>query len=333
MSPAPPPFSLRHPLRWWRERVRRWWQARLPLSDQLTLTQRNVYILPTRPGLMLCATLLVLLVASVNYQLNLGYLLTFLLAGCALAGMHIGHATLRGLQLQLLPPAAQFCGTPLRLDVQLHNGRRATRHGIGMCLAGQSDWAWIDVPGQSQSALQLAFLPTTRGLQPAPVLNLETRFPLGTFRVWAVWRPAAQLLVYPQPEANPPTLPPGEPRSGPSGHTAYSGSGQDFDTVRAYRRGDRLKQVVWKKAATALATGSEALVSRDSEHQQPAELWLDQRSLGGLPLEAQLSRLCAWVLMAEQQGLDYGLRLHGQEIACDQGESHQQRCLEALALC
>ena len=62
-------------------------QSRLPLTDSITLTQRNVYILPTRPGLMLALTLLVLLVASINYQLNLGYLLTFLLAGSA-AGRH-----------------------------------------------------------------------------------------------------------------------------------------------------------------------------------------------------------------------------------------------------
>ena len=49
----------------------------------MILTQRNVYILPTAPGLMLALTLLLLLVTSINYQLNLGYLLTFLLAGCA----------------------------------------------------------------------------------------------------------------------------------------------------------------------------------------------------------------------------------------------------------
>ena len=78
---------------------RQWWQARLPLSDTLTLTQRNVYILPTRAGFMLGATLLVLLVGSINYQLNLGYLLTFLLAGSAVVGMHVCHATLRGLTL------------------------------------------------------------------------------------------------------------------------------------------------------------------------------------------------------------------------------------------
>lgn len=333
MTPAPAESASPGPLRRLQARMRHWWHSRLPRSDHLTLTQRNVYILPTRPGLMLATTLLVLLVASINYQLNLGYLLTFLLAGCALAGMHIGHATLRGLQLQLLPPSAQFCGQALRLEVLLNNLRRAPRHGIGMRLAGQADWVWSDVPGQGRSSLQLACLATQRGWQNVPVLNIETRFPLGTFRVWAIWRPAARVLVYPQPEAHPPPLPPGEPRSGPSGNANQSGRGQDFEGVRPYRRGDSLKQVVWKKTATALATGSSALVSRDSEHQQPAELWLDQRPLASLAPEAQLSRLCAWVLLAERQGLDYGLRLLGQEIAPGQGAAHQQRCLEALALC
>ena len=77
--------------------MRTWWHNRLPLRDTQALTQRNVYIMPTRAGWMLAATLLVLLIASINYQLNLGYLLTFLLAGCAAAGMVVSHNTLRGL--------------------------------------------------------------------------------------------------------------------------------------------------------------------------------------------------------------------------------------------
>ena len=47
-----------------RARIRQWWLQRLPLTDTTTLTQRNVYILPTRPGFMLGATLLVLLVGA-----------------------------------------------------------------------------------------------------------------------------------------------------------------------------------------------------------------------------------------------------------------------------
>ena len=56
-----------NPLRALRQRFRRWFHERLPRSDTLTLTQRNVYILPTRAGWMLAITLLVLLVGSINY--------------------------------------------------------------------------------------------------------------------------------------------------------------------------------------------------------------------------------------------------------------------------
>jgi len=78
-----------NPIAFFQTRFRAWFENRLPLTDHVTLTQRTVYILPTRPGLMLGVTLLTLLVASINFQLNLGYLLTFLLAGSALVGMHV----------------------------------------------------------------------------------------------------------------------------------------------------------------------------------------------------------------------------------------------------
>ena len=49
-----------------RRRVDAWWQSRSPRTDSLLLTQRNVYILPTRAGMMFCFTLGVLLIASIN---------------------------------------------------------------------------------------------------------------------------------------------------------------------------------------------------------------------------------------------------------------------------
>ena len=310
-----------------RARYQRWWQVRIHFTDTTFLTQRNVYILPTAPGCMLAATLLVLLVASINYQLNLGYLLTFLLAGCAVVGVHVGHATLRGLNMHLIAPEPQYIGANALISIQVSSNRKTTRHGIGLGLLGSGHWAWTDVPALGSSSVQIAFSPTERGLQRLPTITAETRFPLGTFRVWTYWRPAAQLLVYPRPEAHPPPLPPGQPRAGGSSHSAVQATGE-FDGVRAYRRGDPLKLVVWKKAAKA-----DELVSRDSQQTQRHELWLDYAQAGALGLEAKLSRLCAWVLLADKHGLDYGLRLPGQEIPPSTGEAHKRRCLEALALC
>ncbi|NDP39838.1 MAG: DUF58 domain-containing protein [Rhodoferax sp.] len=320
------PHPLLHPVAYVRAQFQRWWQARLPLTDIFTLTQRNVYILPTRPGFMLGITLLVLLVASINYQLNLGYLLTFLLAGCSLVAMHVCHATLRGLTLHLIATDPVFTGATAIIFINMENPRKSTRYGIGLALLGSDHWSWTDVPAQANATVHVAFKPERRGLHRVPALTAETRFPLGTFRVWTVWRPAAQVLVYPAPEPHAPALPLGEPRAGDAAAAPGPGSG-DYDGIRAYRRGDPLKLVVWKKAAKA-----DELVSRDTQQVQRRELWLEPQQTGISHTEQQLSRLCAWVLQAEQQGLDYGLRLGGLDIKPAHGESHKRRCLQALAL-
>jgi len=102
-SPAPHAGGLRRSADALHGRWRAWWEARHPRSETLTLTQRNVYILPTRAGYVFALTLVALLIASINYQLSLGYLLTFLLAGSGVVAMHVTHGTLRALSLHLRP--------------------------------------------------------------------------------------------------------------------------------------------------------------------------------------------------------------------------------------
>lgn len=318
-APALPPWALR-------ARLRRWFLERLPRSDSLLLTQRNVYILPTRTGLMLAFTLFVLLIASINYQLSLGYLLTFLLAGCAAASIWVAHSTLRGLRLQLPAPQPLFAGALAMLDVLLINERRAPRLAIALAPYGTQHWSWADVPAGGRAQVQISFQPTRRGLHALPAITVQTLFPLGAFRVWSIWRPATHILVWPAPEKKPPPLPPGEPVAG-SGIAAGARASGEFDGVRAYQHGDPMRLIVWKKFARA-----GELVSRDAMQMQQRQLWLDFAHAGALDAEARLSRLAAWVLAAEAQGLDYGLRLPGVEIPPDQGAAHRLRCLQALAL-
>jgi uncharacterized protein (DUF58 family) len=329
-SASPSKGRTWNPLTLLRRRFQAWFESRIKPKDQVVLTQHNVYILPTRPGIMLALTLLVLLIASINYQLNLGYVLTFLLAGSALVGMHVCHSNLRGITMTLIAPEAQFAGASVTIPINVLSQRKTVRYGIGLAVLGTDHWSWTDVPAQGASKVQVGFSPERRGLHRLPTLTAQTRFPLGTFRVWTVWRPAANVLVYPAPELHPPPLPPGEPRAGGSVAVHQQTTGE-FDGVRAYRRGDPLKLVVWKKAAK-----SDELVSRDAQQVQRFELWLDlaHTGLGSARghLEAGLSRLCAWVLLAEKQGLQYGLRLPGQEIAPGSGPNHQQKCLQALAV-
>ncbi|HTJ07411.1 MAG TPA: DUF58 domain-containing protein [Caldimonas sp.] len=313
-----------------RLRVRRWLAARLPRTDTQLLTQGNIYILPTRAGWMFALTLVVLLLASVNYQLNLGYVLTFMLAGSGIVSMHVTHGTLRGLTLHLKPVAPAFANSAAVLDIVMSSPSSA-RFGIGLRLleAPAATLAWTDVPAGGQANAHVSYVPAARGLHDVPTLSAETRFPLGLFRAWTVWRPTARLLVYPEVEADAPALPAARPVS--SGAQARPSVGGEIEGVRAYRRGDPLKLIAWKKAAQALETGAE-LVSRDTSSSARQELWLEWTACGRLAPEQRLSRLAAWTLAADRADADYGLRLPGVDIAPAEGAAQRARCLEALAL-
>lgn len=316
-----------------RQRFRAWWQARLPRTDTLELTQRNVYILPTPAGWMFALTLALLLLGSINYQLNLGYLLTFLLAGSAAVSMHLTHGNLRGLTLHLRAPEGGFAGDTVRLDVTLGAPAKGkARYGIGLRMESPSNapLAWTDVPAGAQAASRVGFVAEARGRHDVPALCIETRFPLGLFRAWSVWRPAAQVLVYPKPEQPAAPLPAVQGTAGgPAARRSLQGG--EVEGVRSYRRGDPIKLVAWKKAARSLAASGE-LVSRDTVGSVQQQLWLDWQQCGPLAPEDRLSRLTSWVLQADRAGAAHGLRLPGLELAPAQGDGHKLRCLEALAL-
>lgn len=315
-------------------RLQQWWISRLLPRDEWVLTHRNVYILPTSAGWMMGLTLLILLVASINYQLNLGYLLTFVLLGNVVVGMHICHGNLRGLTLRVRTQGSVHAGNSQEFLLELHNPASRRRFALGAAIhpldgsVGQPVWTYSDVVAHEVEPVSLRFTPSHRGWHPVPVLLLQTLYPLGTFRVWTVWRPSQQVLVYPALEDQPPPLP-GPAWQGEEGDAPARGHKLDeLDGVREYRQGDPMKRIVWRKAAK-----SDQWVSRDSADASQAPLWLNWATTGAMGMEARVSRLAAWVHQADEAGLEFGLRLPGLEIAPSSGQAHRLRCMEALALC
>ena len=65
-----------------RQKISDWiFRARTPEDPPVILVQRRIFIIPSRTGYFFAFVLLLLLIASINYSLSLGYFLTFLLAG------------------------------------------------------------------------------------------------------------------------------------------------------------------------------------------------------------------------------------------------------------
>lgn len=323
---APPPGGIARwsPRAWFR----RWWQSRLPLTDTWQLGQRNIYILPTKAGFTFVGTLLVMLLAAINYQLNLGYALTFLLAGAGVVSMHMTHGNLRGLTLHLRPLGSGFAGEAVQMEVVVGNPGRE-RHGLALRFEDRrlfgKGMAWCDAPAGGQAQVQLSFVPQHRGWHAAPALVMETLFPFGLFRAWTVWRPAGRALAWPRAEHPVPPLPHAASAAGDE-RSRHRSSGSELDGVRPWRRGDTMRQVVWKKVAR-----SGELVSRETAGTASRALWLDWQETGIAGTEARLSRLAAWLLLADREGLDCGLRLPGRELPPRHGDGHRRRALDLLA--
>ena len=323
---APP---LARPAIWdARGRWRAWWGRRMQPRESQTLNQRNIYIVPSRAGLMFCLVLLLLLVVSINYQLSLGFALTFLLAGSAAASMQMTHGSLRGLTLHIKPLVPAFNGDGAVLEVVVTNPG-ASRLGVGFGLdlgARPIPLAYAEIAAQGQTSVHLSWLAPGRGLHGLPMVRVESRYPFGLFRAWTIWRPAGQQWVYPRPESPTPPWPQVEATQGDDKPAARSGTGTEFEGVRAYRRGDTLRQVVWKKAAR---TGE--MISRETAGAVQREMWLQWSQAQGLDTESRLSRLAAWIVAADAAGHNWGLMLPGTELAPANGTPHRHAALQALA--
>ena len=304
-----------------------------PEQGTVVLVHRRVYIVPARLGWMFGATLLVLLVGSINYALALGFGLTFLLAGLGLVGMVQTARNLARLAVSVGRVEPVFAGEAAQFRLFLEGRAPFDRPAVLARHVRSGAQLVADIPGGTVVEVVLPVPATQRGWLALGRVMLETRFPLGLFRAWSYVEPAARCLVYPRPERSPLPLPASDSSAGSLEQQAIGN--EDFAGLRSYQRSDSPRHVAWKAVARndSQNTRSDDMLTKQFSGDAAAELWLDWQLLpAGLDLESRLSRLAGWVLAAERSGALYGLRLPGVEVEVGQGEAHRAACLEALAV-
>ena len=298
---------------------------------EVVLHRRRIFILPTKAGAGFAVLLLLLLAGATNYNLGLGFVLTFLLASCALVDMVLTYRNLGQLHLRPGRAASVFAGQAARFELHLNNRTRRDRYAIGVDFADASGPRYmVDAPAGASAALVLTCATEQRGYLAAPPVRLVTRFPLGLFRAWSYWRPDLRVLVHPFPEPDAPPLPmAGRARD----HGRGGAGGDDFAGIRSYQAGDPMRSLAWRQIARLdLADGGQ-LVTKHFERGGVDQLVLDFDALPPqMNLELRLSRMTRWVLDAEQRGLPYAFRLGAHDFAAAVGAAHQAACLRALAL-
>lgn len=286
------------------------------------ITPRRIYIFPTAYGFAFGALLMVMLLGSINYDNNLGFLLTFLLAGIGL--VTIIHTWRNLLGLELTPGRVEpvFAGQQACFEINLDNRRRGPRPGIQLQIKGYSA-VIADLAGGSTGSLTLCKPSTQRGELPLQRFSVSTHYPLGLLRAWSYVELDIHCLVYPAPG---PRMPQSDAPDYTQSQSGDRGVGaDDFVGLRQYRQGDPPGHIDWKTLAREKGIHTKMFGGDRSERR-----WLDWGMLSG-DVESRLSCLCRGILNACDQQLEYGLRLPDGEISPARGQIHRHHCLAALA--
>ena len=307
-----------------RQAISDWiFRAASPETPPVTLVQRRIFILPTKQGYMFAVTMLLLLVGSIQYALQLSFLLTFLLA--SMAGVAMLHTWRNLAHLKLRPGRCDpvFAGETAWFRITVETPSQA-RFSIGVRRRDEEP-AHADITPNEPAVIAIPAVAARRGLLKCGRLEVFTRYPIGLFHAWSYVDFDLTVLVYPRPDPAA-GAPPQQ-----SSHASEEGipvpGDEEFNMLRAYRPGDAPKLIAWKALAR-----EQGLLTKEFSAMASSELWLDWHDAPGGDVESRLSALCHWVLQADDFGQGYGLRLPGVTIPPSRGELHRARCLEALAL-
>ena len=299
-------------------------RSRDPGQQEVVLGTRQIYILPTRHGLLFTLVLMALALAAVNYSNALAYLLSFLLASMAVVSLLHAQRNLLKLRLTAAGGDPVFAGEPAALRVCLHNDSGA-RYALRLESAPAAV-APFDVPAHDTRCVVLSVPTVKRGWLDCPPLTLASIYPLGITRAWSrrLTLPA-RCLVYPKPAA----AAPWQTAAGTEGESRpeITQDGEDFTGLRAYQPGDAPARISWK----TLARG-QGLHTKEFHTPLAESVWIDWDAFVPHDPETRIGLMCRALLDAENSGLAYGLRLPGVVLETDSGAAHRHRCLEALAL-
>jgi uncharacterized protein (DUF58 family) len=314
------------PLKFWRMD---WWQQwfRVAKSTQnlAILGSRQIYIVPTRYGLLFALMLLGLLVGSINYSISLGYFITFLLTSLGHSAMLHTWRNLAHLQISVLGAQPVFAGDSAQISVNLFEPKNRDRYAIQAQFT-DNNWQETDIAANSTQTISLPLIAAKRGLHTLQRLRLQTEFPMRLFHAWSLVENPYQVLVYPKPSDDL-SAPPLSDIANSQGKSQSNRGDDDFDGHKTYQTGDAPSRVDWKASSRGIGLFTKVYSGNSAN-----SVMLDWAHTDGLALEARISLMTRWLVDAHAAKLTYGVQLPTLTLAPSDTDAHYHQALTALAL-
>lgn len=306
--------------------------SRTVRNRSFVLSQRNIYIFPTKAGFAFLMMLGVMLLTAINYQSSMVYLMTFVLGAVFFVSIWLCFLNLLGLQIEAAKSEGVFAGEPVMFRLRLQHPSK-NLFGVrcfveemneanlsSAVLEESNSTGLLTLMAGEAKTVSLRTVPAKRGIANMTRLGVNTTFPFGMIRAWT-WLPLdCRCHVYPQPVVSDEVL----GNEGEQGAVATS-SGTP-ENLKEYKPGDSLKRVHWKKYAA-----NEQLLVKSPEGGARQGAWLRWSDYQALGKELGLSVMCERLLGMLERGEMVGLQLDNVELPPGSGAAHRTKCLQALA--
>ena len=304
-------------------RFSRWLDRRIPPSPEITLTQKNVFIFPTKTGFAFGGLIVLLILGAINYQASLVYGAAFLLGSLFLVTILYTFRNLSGLTLELVGARPGFVGEDLEISLRVSRPEGRAREGIQL---GWPDgiMQWAELSEQATDTVRLYVVAEARGYHNPGRLLVETYYPLGLLRAWTWVDLDVSALVYPRPIFG--DFPNTVSGDRDEGQLIDPFGSDDFTDIKDYQPGDPIRHIIWR----SFARSDELMVKRYSSYLEP-RLWLSLDRVEG-HLEEKISRLTGLALKATRLDREFGVELGAAKFAPSRGEAHLEQVLKELAL-
>lgn len=336
-------------------------------ADKIYLSQRRIYLLPRKKGIVFFCFILLLLLLATNFQNPLIHLLLFWLMGLAFVSLFSTWRNLYGLTISIENPDNIFVGEEVQWVLQIEEN--------ALFVAAKGASRANNLPGRflgkkrikgrprslrakfyesrkkksSPSAVSSSLLPALnrgggrwvvllnskgirRGYNKVPLIQLESHAPFGFFKAWTYLRLEGAVLAYPQPI---PSEIPRQKSQSPDDLEAILEKEAMDTSLEGSEDFDEL--IPYEKSHSlrrihwrAYAKGQGLFTMRFKDYAGESS-WYDREDyLDGEELAR--AKLCYHLLEAEERGELYGLKLAGKRYPPSQGREHLTRLLTALAL-
>lgn len=302
----------------------RWIAKKNPPRDQVTLNRKNIFIIPTRNGMLFIFSSGLVFIAAINYAVSLAFALAFLMVSIFI--LSILHCFNNLNQLTLNSRSAQdvFCGEEACFRVQLSRSPKRRHESLEFNFPNSIS-SYSDLTARDTEEVEVFTQANRRGEYKAPMLRVLTRFPLGLCRAWSVIDLNLHCIVYPRPV--PFSMNQFDSGSSGGSDSAINREGsEDFYGLRDYVPGDSLNKVAWKSLARGQGMHLKQFVDYVDN-----KIWLEWDMFYGFNVEERLSRLCYCVIQLSKTGKPFGMRIPGSEFSPATGLDHRKILLRALA--